>query len=104
MSSLQIPPDPCRSDPGRAEQQQMMSLAFSPSEETLVTSTDYNQLYSITTAEMTKVSAGLWLIPLSHHASLWLKSLFFMVPAFLPLASDAPYLDRGFCFSSVHVL
>ncbi|XP_042564894.1 cilia- and flagella-associated protein 57 [Clupea harengus] len=51
---ITIPPDPCRSDPGRAEQQQMMSLAFSPSEETLVTSTDYNQLYSITTAEMTK--------------------------------------------------
>ncbi|XP_063057266.1 cilia- and flagella-associated protein 57-like [Engraulis encrasicolus] len=53
---IKIPHDPCRCDPGRAEQQQIMSLVISPTEETLVTSTDHNQLYSLTlsTAEMSK--------------------------------------------------
>ncbi|XP_062412142.1 cilia- and flagella-associated protein 57-like [Sardina pilchardus] len=53
---IRIPQDPCRSDPGRAEQQQIMSLVISPTEETVVTSTDFNQLYSLTlsTAEMSK--------------------------------------------------
>ncbi|XP_041912329.1 cilia- and flagella-associated protein 57-like isoform X1 [Alosa sapidissima] len=53
---IRIPQDPCRSDPGRAEQQQIMSLVITPTEETVVTSTDFNQLYSFTlsTAEMSK--------------------------------------------------
>ncbi|KAM9530529.1 cilia- and flagella-associated protein 57-like [Salvelinus alpinus] len=53
---IRIPPDQCSHDPSHAEQQQIVSLVISPSEETVVTSTDRGQLYSITlsSAEMSK--------------------------------------------------
>lgn len=56
MCSIQIPPDQCSHEPSHAEQQQIVSLVISPSEETVVTSTDRGQLYSITlsSAEMSK--------------------------------------------------
>lgn len=57
----QIPADPCSNEPSHAEQQEMVTLCISPSEETLVTSTDRGQLYSITlsSAEMSKVSSDI---------------------------------------------
>eukprot|EP00063_Salmo_salar_P070080 XP_014044915.1 PREDICTED: cilia- and flagella-associated protein 57-like isoform X3 [Salmo salar] len=53
---IRIPADPCSNEPSHAEQQEMVTLCISPSEETLVTSTDRGQLYSITlsSAEMSK--------------------------------------------------
>uniref|UniRef100_A0A8C7F2S6 Cilia and flagella associated protein 57 n=1 Tax=Oncorhynchus kisutch TaxID=8019 RepID=A0A8C7F2S6_ONCKI len=53
---IRIPPDQCSHEPSHAEQQQIVSLVISPSEETVVTSTDRGQLYSITlsSAEMSK--------------------------------------------------
>ncbi|CAB1332248.1 unnamed protein product, partial [Coregonus sp. 'balchen'] len=44
---IRIPPDQCSHEPSYAEQQQIVSLVISPSEETVVTSTDRGQLYSI---------------------------------------------------------
>uniref|UniRef100_A0A8C7KEZ8 Cilia and flagella associated protein 57 n=1 Tax=Oncorhynchus kisutch TaxID=8019 RepID=A0A8C7KEZ8_ONCKI len=53
---IRIPPDQCSHEPSQAEQQQIVSLVISPSEETVVTSTDWGQLYIITlsSAEMSK--------------------------------------------------
>jgi hypothetical protein len=43
-----VPQDPNSPDPTRTEQQQILNLAISPSEENLVASTNINQLYSFT--------------------------------------------------------
>ncbi|KAM6962429.1 cilia- and flagella-associated protein 57-like [Aplochiton taeniatus] len=53
---IKIPPDQCCFEPSQAELQQIESLVISPSEETLVTSTEKGQLYSITlsSAEISK--------------------------------------------------
>ena len=55
----QIPPDACSQKPSQAQQQQIVSLVISPSEEVVVTSTDQGQLYSITlsSTETNKVTA-----------------------------------------------
>ncbi|XP_046907075.1 cilia- and flagella-associated protein 57-like [Hypomesus transpacificus] len=45
---IRIPPDACSQEPSQAQQQQIVSLVISPSEEVVVTSTDQGQLYSIT--------------------------------------------------------
>lgn len=45
---IKIPPDQNSSDPSKAETQTIVSLAVSPSEENLVSSTNINQLYTIT--------------------------------------------------------
>ncbi|KAL0966818.1 hypothetical protein UPYG_G00300520 [Umbra pygmaea] len=45
---IRIPADPCRYEPSQAEQQEVVTLCLSPTEESLVTSTDRGQLYSIT--------------------------------------------------------
>ncbi|XP_048457939.1 cilia- and flagella-associated protein 57 isoform X3 [Rhincodon typus] len=52
----QIPQDPYSTDPTHAEQQEISTLALSPSEEALIASTNKNQLYSITlsSAEINK--------------------------------------------------
>ncbi|XP_038622165.1 cilia- and flagella-associated protein 57 [Tachyglossus aculeatus] len=44
---IRIPPDPNSSDPSQSVKQDIVCLCFSPSEETLVVSTNKNQLYSI---------------------------------------------------------
>ena len=44
---LQIPPDSHNTDPSLAENQTILSLTVSPSEETLVAATNQSQLYSI---------------------------------------------------------
>uniref|UniRef100_W5MH82 Cilia- and flagella-associated protein 57 n=1 Tax=Lepisosteus oculatus TaxID=7918 RepID=W5MH82_LEPOC len=53
---IRIPSDQYSNEPSLAEQQEISSLCISPSEETLVASTDRGQLYSITlsSAEMSK--------------------------------------------------
>ncbi|XP_069795130.1 cilia- and flagella-associated protein 57 isoform X1 [Narcine bancroftii] len=53
---IKIPQDPFSTDPTQAEQQEILTLCLSPSEETLIASTNKNQLYSITlsSAEMSK--------------------------------------------------
>uniref|UniRef100_UPI00398EDE99 cilia- and flagella-associated protein 57 n=1 Tax=Pristiophorus japonicus TaxID=55135 RepID=UPI00398EDE99 len=53
---IKIPQDPFSTDPTQAEQQEIVTLCLSPSEETLIASTNKNQLYSITlaSAEMSK--------------------------------------------------
>uniref|UniRef100_A0A6Q2XMB8 Cilia- and flagella-associated protein 57 n=1 Tax=Esox lucius TaxID=8010 RepID=A0A6Q2XMB8_ESOLU len=53
---IKIPVDPCSNEPSQAAQQEIVTLCVSPSEETLVTSTDKGQLYCITlsSAEMSK--------------------------------------------------
>ena len=45
---FQIPQDQNSADPSRSEQQMILNLAVSPSEENLVASTDVNQLYTFT--------------------------------------------------------
>ncbi|XP_078485320.1 cilia- and flagella-associated protein 57 [Ciona intestinalis] len=44
---VKIPPDPHSTDPTQAENQSILSLTVSPSEETLVAATDHSQLYCI---------------------------------------------------------
>ena len=58
---IRIPQDPNSSDPSRAENQVIKNLAVSPSEENLVCSTDFNQLYTITvsSADIGKVCTSL---------------------------------------------
>ena len=58
--TLQIPQDLNSADPSKAQQQIITCLTVSPSEETLVASTDLSQLYSITlsSADIGKVSEG----------------------------------------------
>ncbi|XP_066570529.1 cilia- and flagella-associated protein 57-like [Amia ocellicauda] len=53
---IRIPQDQCSNDPSNAEQQEIATLCFSPSEEILIASTDRGQLYSFTlsSAEMSK--------------------------------------------------
>ncbi|XP_067892983.1 cilia- and flagella-associated protein 57 isoform X2 [Heterodontus francisci] len=53
---IRIPQDPYSTDPTHAEQQEILTLCLSPSEETLIASTNKNQLYSITlsSAEINK--------------------------------------------------
>ncbi|XP_018608707.1 cilia- and flagella-associated protein 57 [Scleropages formosus] len=53
---IQIPQDECINESSQAEQQEINTLCISPCEETLVVTTDFGQLYSITlsSAEMSK--------------------------------------------------
>ncbi|KAJ8011195.1 hypothetical protein DPEC_G00055650 [Dallia pectoralis] len=53
---IRIPADASSNEPSQAEQQEIVTLCVSPSEETLVASTDKGQLYCITlsSAEMSK--------------------------------------------------
>ncbi|XP_059839968.1 cilia- and flagella-associated protein 57 isoform X2 [Hypanus sabinus] len=44
---FKIPQDPFSTDPTQAEQQEILTLCLSPSEETLIASTNKNQLYSL---------------------------------------------------------
>ena len=55
---FQIPQDSNSADPAKSQQQIITSLTVSPSEETLVASTDLSQLYFITlsSADIGKVS------------------------------------------------
>ncbi|KAJ8367313.1 hypothetical protein AAFF_G00320970 [Aldrovandia affinis] len=46
-SEIRIPQDPYSNDPSQAEQQEVVTLCFSPSEESLTSCTDRGQLYSI---------------------------------------------------------
>ena len=57
---LQIPQDLSSADPSKAQQQIITCLTVSPSEETLVASTDLSQLYSITlsSADIGKVGGA----------------------------------------------
>jgi hypothetical protein len=54
----QIPTDQQSNDPSQSDKQDVLCLCFSPSEETLIASTNKNQLYSITMSltEISKVS------------------------------------------------
>ena len=70
----QIPQDANSADPSKAETQIIRSLAVSPSEETLVASTEMNQLFDITlsTADLGKVYSllyGLSILPDSDSNS-----------------------------------
>ncbi|XP_062921097.1 cilia- and flagella-associated protein 57 [Mobula hypostoma] len=53
---FKIPQDPFSTDPTQAEQQEILTLCLSPSEETLIAGTNKNQLYSLTLSygEMSK--------------------------------------------------
>ncbi|XP_072918863.1 cilia- and flagella-associated protein 57 [Hemitrygon akajei] len=53
---FKIPQDPFSTDPTQAEQQEILTLCLSPSEETLIASTNKNQLYSLSLSygEMSK--------------------------------------------------
>ncbi|KAK9404362.1 cilia- and flagella-associated protein 57 [Crotalus adamanteus] len=53
---IRIPQDPCSSDPHQSDKQEVMCIAFSPAEETLLISTNKNQVYylSMSSAELTK--------------------------------------------------
>ncbi|XP_002750775.1 cilia- and flagella-associated protein 57 isoform X1 [Callithrix jacchus] len=52
---IRLPVDPQSSDPSQSDNQDILCLCFSPSEETLVASTSKNQLYSITMS-LTEIS------------------------------------------------
>uniref|UniRef100_A0A8D0DZ11 Cilia and flagella associated protein 57 n=1 Tax=Salvator merianae TaxID=96440 RepID=A0A8D0DZ11_SALMN len=53
---IRIPQDQCSSDPSQSDKQEVVCIAFSPAEETLLISTNKNQLYflSMSSAEITK--------------------------------------------------
>ncbi|XP_048352772.1 cilia- and flagella-associated protein 57 isoform X2 [Sphaerodactylus townsendi] len=53
---IQIPQDLCTSDPNQFDQQEVVCIAFSPAEETLLISTNKNQIYmlSMASAEMSR--------------------------------------------------
>ncbi|XP_007432730.1 cilia- and flagella-associated protein 57, partial [Python bivittatus] len=53
---IRIPQDQCSSDPNQSDKQDVVCIAFSPAEETLLISTNKNQLYflSMSSAEITK--------------------------------------------------
>ncbi|XP_073936511.1 cilia- and flagella-associated protein 57 isoform X2 [Castor canadensis] len=54
---IRIPIDPQSNDPSQSDKQDVLCLCFSPSEETLIASTNKNQLYSITMS-LTEISKG----------------------------------------------
>ncbi|KAL6068558.1 hypothetical protein STEG23_000961 [Scotinomys teguina] len=54
---IRIPTDPQSNDPSQSDQQDILCLCFSPSEETLIASTSKNQLYTITMS-LTEISKG----------------------------------------------
>ncbi|XP_026533766.1 cilia- and flagella-associated protein 57-like isoform X3 [Notechis scutatus] len=53
---IRISQDPCSSDPHQSDKQEIVCIAFSPAEETLLISTNKNQVYylSMSSAELTK--------------------------------------------------
>ncbi|XP_054836556.1 cilia- and flagella-associated protein 57 [Eublepharis macularius] len=53
---IRIPQDQCSSDPNQSDKQEVVCIAFSPTEETLLISTNKNQIYmlSMTSAEMSR--------------------------------------------------
>lgn len=55
---IKVPADQNSADPSRSERQMIINMTVSPSEETLVVSTDSNQIYytSLSSTEMGKVS------------------------------------------------
>uniref|UniRef100_A0A8D2ITN9 Cilia and flagella associated protein 57 n=1 Tax=Varanus komodoensis TaxID=61221 RepID=A0A8D2ITN9_VARKO len=57
---IRIPQDQCSSDPNQSDKQEIVCIAFSPTEETLLISTNKNQLYflSMSSAEITKGEAA----------------------------------------------
>ncbi|KAM4872713.1 cilia- and flagella-associated protein 57 isoform 2-T3 [Thomomys bottae] len=54
---IRIPTDPQSNDPSQSDKQDILCMCFSPSEETLIASTNKNQLYSITMS-LTEISKG----------------------------------------------
>ncbi|XP_048207026.1 cilia- and flagella-associated protein 57 isoform X2 [Perognathus longimembris pacificus] len=54
---IRIPIDPQSNDPSQSDKQDILCMCFSPSEETLIASTNKNQLYSITMS-LTEISKG----------------------------------------------
>ncbi|KAM7099461.1 cilia- and flagella-associated protein 57 [Molossus nigricans] len=54
---IRVPVDPQSNDPSQSDKQDILCLCFSPSEETLIASTNRNQLYSITMS-LTEISKG----------------------------------------------
>ncbi|XP_048207027.1 cilia- and flagella-associated protein 57 isoform X3 [Perognathus longimembris pacificus] len=52
---IRIPIDPQSNDPSQSDKQDILCMCFSPSEETLIASTNKNQLYSITMS-LTEIS------------------------------------------------
>ncbi|XP_006503434.1 cilia- and flagella-associated protein 57 isoform X1 [Mus musculus] len=54
---IRIPTDQQSNDPSQSDKQDVLCLCFSPSEETLIASTNKNQLYSITMS-LTEISKG----------------------------------------------
>ncbi|XP_060235695.1 cilia- and flagella-associated protein 57 [Meriones unguiculatus] len=54
---IRIPMDPQSNDPSQSDKQDVLCLCFSPSEETLIASTNRNQLYTITMS-LTEISKG----------------------------------------------
>jgi hypothetical protein len=47
IRELKIPPDQCSNDPSRTEEQSVISMCISPSEETLLAITNWQQLYQL---------------------------------------------------------
>ncbi|XP_055474475.1 cilia- and flagella-associated protein 57 [Psammomys obesus] len=54
---IRIPMDPQSNDPSQSDKQDVLCLCFSPSEETLIASTNKSQLYTITMS-LTEISKG----------------------------------------------
>ncbi|XP_043860476.1 cilia- and flagella-associated protein 57 isoform X1 [Dromiciops gliroides] len=54
---IRIPLDQHSNDPSQSDKQEILCMCFSPSEETLIVSTNKNQLYSITMS-LTEISKG----------------------------------------------
>ncbi|XP_044533122.1 cilia- and flagella-associated protein 57 [Gracilinanus agilis] len=54
---IRIPMDPHSNDPSQSDKQEILCMCFSPSEETLIVSTNKSQLYSITMS-LTEISKG----------------------------------------------
>ncbi|XP_061488605.1 cilia- and flagella-associated protein 57 isoform X1 [Rhineura floridana] len=57
---IRIPQDQCSNDPNQSDKQEVVCIAFSPAEETLLISTNRNQLYllSMSSAEMNKAETA----------------------------------------------
>ncbi|XP_053099420.1 cilia- and flagella-associated protein 57 isoform X2 [Hemicordylus capensis] len=56
IREIRIPQDQCSNDPNQSDKQEVVCIAFSPAEETLLISTNKNQLYllSMSSAELSK--------------------------------------------------
>ena len=80
---FQIPPDPHSTDPSLAENQSIVSLTISPSEEIVVAATDHSQLYSIALAS----------------ADLGKGKLLFVTYTFLPWKNSYLWKD---CVNALH--